>query len=141
MTNPGPLGGDERPLAGPETGMGLPGSGTEHATSTEFALPVDRFAEPDPDPLLSGSGMTTDLPSTPPAARPESPIYDELVPTDVEVLGIDEVATLDRPAAEDGVLGKVKAFAAERPQVFLGVTLVAGLLAGRLLSSSDDEES
>ena len=46
MTNPGPPGEDERPLAGPDTGMGLPESGTQHATSTDFALPMDGPAEP-----------------------------------------------------------------------------------------------
>ena len=136
MTNPGPPGGDERPLTGPETGMGLPESGTQHATSTD-ALPVDRFAAPDPDPLLSGGVTAESVSSTPPPAQPAaSPLYDELVsPTGGEVVGVDE------PAASDGgALAKVKAFAAQRPAAFLGATLAAGLLVGRLLSSSDDDE-
>jgi hypothetical protein len=138
MTNPGPPGGDERPLAGPETGMGLPESGTQHATSTDFALPVDRFADPAPDPLSSGGTSTAEVSSTPPPAQPASPLYDELVtPAVVEV---HEVVETDQPTAASGVLAKVKAFAAQRPEAFLGATLVAGLLVGRLLSSSDDDE-
>ena len=66
MSNPGPPGEDERALAGPDAGMGLPESGTQHATSTDFALPVDGSSEP--DPLTAG---------TPPPARPTPPAYDD----------------------------------------------------------------
>jgi hypothetical protein len=71
MSNPGPPGEDERPPAGPDTGMGLPESGTQHATSTDFALPLDRPAEPDP---LAGD---VPLGETPPPAQPVPPAYED----------------------------------------------------------------
>ncbi len=162
MSNPGPPGEDERALAGPDAGMGLPESGTQHATSTDFALPVDGSSEP--DPLTAG---------TPPPARPTPPAYDdpaELIdpvapaydePTDLldaipdveesELVAptpaYDELAaesgftTVDsEPAGAAGVLAKVKAFADERPAAFLAAALVAGWLVGKLLGSSDDDD-
>lgn len=71
MSNPGPPGEDERPLAGPDAGMGLPESGTQHATSTDFALPLDRPAEPDP---LAGDAPLGEIP---PPAPPVPPAYDD----------------------------------------------------------------
>jgi hypothetical protein len=49
--------------------MGLPESGTQHATSTDFALPVNRA----PDPLAGD----TPLGETPPPAQPDLPAYDD----------------------------------------------------------------
>ena len=161
MSNPGPPGERERPLAGPDAGMGLPESGTQHATSTDFPVPVDRMGEP--DPLTAG---------TPPPAQPTPPAYDdptELVdpavpaydePTDlleaVPDVAATELATptpaYDALAAESGfspvepglagggVLAKVKAFADERPAAFLAAALVAGWLVGKLLGSSGSGE-
>lgn len=161
MSNPGPPGEDERPLAGPDIGMGVPESGTQHATSTDFPPPIDAPAEPD----MFATG-------TPPAARPTPPAYDdpaELVssgpaydaPTDLLDAGSDAVVTdlaaptpaYDALAAESGftptdppptggggALAKVKAFADERPAAFLGAALVAGWLVGKLFGSSDDED-
>jgi hypothetical protein len=169
MSNPGPPGEDERPLAGPDAGMGLPESGTQHATFTDFALPLDPAAEP--DPLTAGDPIG----GTPPPARPAPPEYDdpsELVdpavpaydePTDLLAAVPDvEASELAAPsyagtpaydalaaessfgAAEStpagGVLAKVKAFADERPAAFLAAALVAGWLVGKLLSSSDDDD-
>jgi hypothetical protein len=125
--------------------MGLPESGTQHATSTDFALPVDGST----DPLTTG---------TPPPARPTPPAYDE--PADLLGTVPDVTTELDEPtpaydalAAESGylpyepapsgaaaVLAKVKAFAEERPAAFLAGTLVAGWLVGKLLSSDDAED-
>jgi len=131
--------------------MGLPESGTQHATSTDFVPLVDGPA--DPDPLGTG---------TPPPARPAAPVYDE--PADllgtVPDAGTTELAAptpaYDALAAESGftpaypepagaggaggTLAKVKAFADERPAAFLAAALVAGWLVGKLFGSSDDDE-
>ena len=170
MTNPGPPGEDERPLAGPDAGMGLPESGTQHATSTDFTLPLDPAAEP--DPLAAGGSIGT----TPPPAQPTPPAYDDpselvdpAVPAydepadlldavpDVEATGLAATSYADTPAydalasesgfgsaeetsAAGGVLAKVKAFADERPAAFLAAALVAGWLIGKLFGSSDDDD-
>ncbi|HEX6755602.1 MAG TPA: hypothetical protein VF109_06620 [Mycobacteriales bacterium] len=154
MTNPGPPDDADSPPTGPGTRMGLPESGTQHATSTDFALPVD-------EPVRPGDPFSDDL-TTPPAARPAAPLYDEpaaplydevaaetgaadtvAVPTeDLAAVGdtggavYGEVGDASTPDA--GPLGAVKAFAAQRPALFLGAVLAAGYLIGRLLSSSDD---
>ena len=128
MTNPGLPGEDERPLAGPDTGMGLPESGTQDASSTDFEL-MDGPAESATDPLLI----------TPPPARPAPPAYDEAA---------YDQPTYDQPdydgpgdeGGAGGLLEKVKAFAGERPAVFLAAALVAGWFVGKLLGSSDDDD-
>lgn len=166
MSNPGPPGEDERPLAGPDAGMGLPESGTQHATSTDFEVPVGPTADENPDPLTGNSPLG----ATTPPAQPVPPVYDdpsELVsspaydePTDLLDAVPDVEATdlaTDTPAydalvsesdfgvpepapADSGVLAKVKAFADERPAAFLAAALVAGWLVGKLLGSSGDDE-
>lgn len=205
MTNPGPPGEDERPLAGPDAGMGLPESGTQHATSTDFGLPLGETAEQDTNPLRIYGGVTPG--DTPPPGRPVAPAYDdpsELVdaapgygePPDLlppapgfddpggpgglasthagpaaaglsatpaydelaEEVGLAEpvAPTTMVPAggyrsatdsgsgypggADGGLLAKVKAFAGQRPEAFLGAALAAGWLVGKLFSSSDDGE-
>jgi len=149
MTNPGPPGEDDRPVAGPDLGMGVPESGTQHATSTDLPPLVDGSANPDP----LGIG-------TPPPAQPPTPAYDE--PTDLlGAVPSEAVADLAAPtpaydalAAESGfapggpepaggaggALAKVKAFADERPAAFLVAALVAGWLVGKLLGSDDDDD-
>lgn len=127
MTNPGPPGEDERPLPGPDIGMGLPESGTQHATSTDFELPLDRPADSDTDPLLT----------TPPLAQPTPPTYDD--PADL-VQPVEPTTTVPTAEAAGGLLEKVKAFADQRPAAFLAAALVAGWLVGKLLGSSDDDE-
>ena len=146
MTNPGPPGNADDPLTRPDTGMGLPESGTQHATSTDFA------------PLVDGPAGAHPL-STPPPARPTPPAYDEpgdllgTVPDDGTELAAATPA-YDALAAESGfapaypepaaaggaggALAKVKAFADERPAAFLAAALVAGWLVGKLFGSSDD---
>lgn len=132
MTNPGPPGNADDPLARPDIGMGLPESGTQHATSTDFALPVDPPASA-PDPLTA---------PTPPAAQPAAPLYDEVASgAEFEAIGDDGAAVYGGdPIGGGGPLDKVKAFAADKPQLFLGAALAVGFLLGRLLSSSDDDE-
>ena len=134
MTNPGPPGNSR-----PDTGMGLPESGTQHATSTDFTLPVD---EPAGGPAPLSDPLTDELPAPPPA-RPEAPLYDEVVSTteDFEAIGDSGAAVYGAdPLGGSGVLGKVKAFAADKPQLFLGAALAVGFVLGRLFSSSDDDD-
>jgi hypothetical protein len=149
MTNPGPPDGADSPPTGPGTRMGLPESGTQHATSTDFVLPVD-------EPVRPGDPLSDDL-ATPPAARPAAPLYDEVAaetgaadtvagPTeDLAAIGDTGGAVYgevgDAATPDAGPLGAVKAFAAQRPALFLGAVLAAGFLIGRLLSSSDDGEA
>ena len=142
MTNPGPPDGGDSPPTGPGTRMGLPESGTQHATSTDFALPVD-------EPVRAGDPLSDDV-ATPPAARPAAPLYDEVAaetgvdPPTEEFAAIGDTGGAvygevgDASTPDAGPLGAVKAFAAQRPAVFLGAVLAAGFLIGRLLSSSDD---
>jgi hypothetical protein len=129
MTHPGPPGEDERPLTGPDIGMGRPESGTQHATSTDFELPLDRPAEPDTDPLLT----------TPPRAQPTPPAYDD--PAEL-VQPVEPTTTVPASERAGGLLGKVKAFADQRPAAFLAASLAAGWLVGKLLGSfgADDED-
>lgn len=150
MSNPGSPGEDERPLAGPGAGMGVPESGSHHATSTDVPLPVDPPVGDEP------------IGRTPPPAQPVPPAYED--PSDLvtgyvgpaDPLTEATVGTVretvgtpayDALAAESGfgrdsggLLARVKAVAEERPAAFLAAALVAGWLVGRLLSSDDDED-
>jgi len=152
MSNPGPPGEDERPLAGPDIGMGLPESGTQHATSTDFALPLDRPTQPPaaPEPPLpaepyqaaGGASTPADLSTpNPPAAGPlvgGTPPGDALATSTSSIPDAYE-PTAGTSAGAGGLLEKVKAFADQRPEAFLAAALVAGWVAGKLLGSSDDE--
>lgn len=153
MTNPGPPGRDERGLA-----------------ASEPVVPEgDPLADPlAADPLTADVPPSPPVASPAPAAfEPvsDSPVYDEVVSRTDEfatigsgadafsatgTTGADEFSTIgdsggavfgDVREPAGGPLGAVKAFAAQRPQVFLGVALAVGFLLGRVLSSSDDEES
>jgi hypothetical protein len=71
--------------------MGLPESGTQHATSPDFALPLHRTAEPDP--------LAADAPfgETPPPEQPHPPGYDDPTdPTDPT-----ELVASSRPAYDE----------------------------------------
>jgi hypothetical protein len=129
MSNPGPPGDDERELPGPDLGMGMPESGTQHATSTDFEVPLNRPADPLTDPLTDLDGPIGTEPVLP-AATPAEPV--------------DPTTTVpaSEPAAEaaGGAMAKVKAFADERPGAFLAAALAVGWLVGKLLSSSGDDE-
>lgn len=163
MSNPGPTGEDERPLAGPDAGMGLPESGTQHATSTDFVVPVGPTAEENPDPLTGDSPLGATPPEQPvppayddPSELVSPPAYDE--PTELPVPGVEATDlatgtpaydalvaesdfTVSEPApAAGGALAKVKAFADDRPAAFLAAALVAGWLVGKLLGSSGDDD-
>lgn len=143
MTNPGPPGNADDPLARPDTGMGLPESGTHHATSTGFALPVDGSAS---DPLtgdLPGTSTAGRAAATPPPAQPDAPLFDEVASTseDFQAIGDDGAAVYGGdPLGGGGALDKVKAFAGQKPQLFLGAALTVGYMLGRLFRSSDSDD-
>jgi hypothetical protein len=156
MTNPGPPGEDERGLAGPGTGMGLPESGTQHATSPDVSLPVEpptgsrEFSASDD---LPASQLPSDPLAPGPRVQPVPPAYDEptelvepvppattVAPaTTVPPVTTASTASPSTAEAAGGALEKVKAFATRRPEVFLGAALAAGWLVGRVLSSSDGQ--
>ena len=148
MTYPGPPGDpDERPLDAPDLGMGVPESGTQHATSTDYPLPLDRPADPDVDPLLVTGGASDSLAGASSLSQPTPPTYDaaaDLVQPAEPTTTVPADDSYGRHAYPDeaggGILDKVKAFADQRPELFLGVTLLVGWLVGRLFSSSDDSD-
>lgn len=72
MTNLGPPGEDERPLAGLEAGTGPPESDLQHAISTDFAAPLDRTTDLDAS-RSDGTGPGDPAPPAPPAP----PAYDD----------------------------------------------------------------
>jgi hypothetical protein len=115
MTNPAPTGGDERNVEPPPAPA---------QDSTELLEPTPAY-----DSLAQEAALTE--PVLPPAAepaRPPAPLVESEYDTAVDYGG-----------TPSGPLAQVKAFAAERPAVFLGVALAAGWLVGKLLSSSDDD--
>lgn len=121
MSNPGPLGGDDRPLADPPVVGEVPPPAMPPAPAyepTELLDPTPAY-----DTLAGESGLD------------ETPTYDALA-QDPALSGAFEPV----PASQEtGPLAVVKAFAAKQPVAFLGVTLAAGWLVGKIFSSSDDE--
>jgi hypothetical protein len=116
MTNPAPTGGDERP-----------------------------------DPLTVGEVPPPAVPATPAYDSTEllepTPAYDSLAqetaltaPVDVALTPEVDYALAPDPGAS-GPLAQVKAFAADKPALFLGLALAAGWLVGKIFSSSDDDSS
>jgi len=126
MTNPGPLGGSERPLDGPDADPLAVGQVPPSAVPTAPAYEPTRLNDPTPayDSLAE-----------------ETPLVVEDV--DYEVAQPDAVQTPDYALAPNpspsGVLASVKDFAAQKPAAFIVLALVAGWLVGKVLSSSDDE--
>jgi hypothetical protein len=137
MSNPGPPGEDERPLAGPDTGMGLPESGTQHATSTDFD-PLAPATTPIDPPLTTG--LSGDEPAPPVTPSPEiaGTVPSETLPT---TSSYGTASGSGGSSSAGGALAKVKAFAEQRPEAFLAAALAAGWLAGKLLGSSSDDDS
>ncbi|HST67144.1 MAG TPA: hypothetical protein VLM05_18345, partial [Mycobacteriales bacterium] len=92
----------------------------------------------------------------PPLATPAAPVYDStelLEPTPAYDSLAQETDFAPAPAltpetdyalapnpGEAGPLAQVKAFAADKPAVFLGLALAAGWLVGKIFSSSDDDD-
>jgi hypothetical protein len=126
MTNPGPLGGNERPLDGPDADPLAVGQVPPAAVPAAPAYEPTRLNDPTPayDSLAE-----------------ETPLVVEDV--DYEVAQPDAVQTPDYALAPNpsasGVLSSVKEFAAQKPAAFIALALLAGWLVGKVLSSSDDE--
>ena len=124
MSHPGPLGGDDRPLADPPVVGQVP----PPAVPAVPAYEPSELLEPTPayDTLAQESGLG-------------SPVQD--APAQEPVLsGAFEPV----PAGQaSGPMATLQAFAGKSPAAFLGVALAAGWLVGKLFfsSSSDDDES
>jgi hypothetical protein len=123
MTNPGPLGGDGRPLTGPDAdplGVGQAPAPYEAAELRDPTPAYDMLAEEtatDPAPLV-----VEDVDYT----------VDRL-----DVAGSPDPAPASNPSA-GGVLSAVREFAAQKPAAFIGAALLVGWLVGKVFSSSDD---
>jgi hypothetical protein len=107
MTIPGPTGEDDRPLAGPAAGMGLPESGTQHATSSDVDVPLET-AQLGSDPLTPGAPAA--LGSTPPPASPTPPAYDDPSELVQEPTAYDEAPGLPLPEADDATIAATPAY-------------------------------
>jgi hypothetical protein len=128
MTNPAPTGGDERPdplTVGEVPPPAVPA--TPAYDSTELLEPTPAY---DSTELLE-----------------PTPAYDSLAqetaltaPVDVALTPEVDYALAPDPGAS-GPLAQVKAFAADKPALFLGLALAAGWLVGKIFSSSDDDSS
>lgn len=126
MTNPAPPGGDERPPP-PAYETGGEPTPAYDALAAEAPLGTDPPTEPVPplgtDPLTAplGGGLPDDDPLTAPlppvALTPEA-----------------DYALAPDPMSDGGPLAQVKAFAADKPAVFVGAALAAGWLLGKITS-------
>jgi hypothetical protein len=122
MTNPAPMGGDE-PNVDPYAVDEVPPPAVPPAPaydSTELLEPTPAY-----DSLAEEAALTDPL--LPPVAEPAVPLVESEYDTAV-----------DYAASQSGPLAQVKAFATQRPAVFLGVALATGWLVGKIFSSSDD---
>ena len=130
MTNPGPLGGNERPLAGPDADPLAVGQVPPPAVPAAPAYEPTELR--DPTPAYDSLAEETSI---------DRPLVVEDV--DYEVAQLDTVQTPDYALAPNpsasGVLAAVKGFATKNPVGFLAAALVAGWLVGKVFSSSDDE--
>jgi hypothetical protein len=119
MTNPAPLGGDERPPPAPITDP----LGADEVPPAAPAYESTELLEPTPayDSLAAESAPQ-------PLSTPSEPLIETEYDTAVDV---------STPA---GPLEQLKAFAADKPAVFLGAALAAGWLVGKLLLSSSDDD-
>jgi hypothetical protein len=123
MTNPAPLGGDERPPPAP---IADPLAVDEVPPPAVPAAPAYESAEPlDPTPAYDSLAAES---ATQPLSTPSEPLVETVY---------DSAADVSSPA---GPLEQVKAFAADKPAVFLGAALAAGWLVGKLLPSSSDDD-
>ena len=124
MTNPAPTGGDQ-PNVDPYAADEVPPRAvppTPAYDSTELLEPTPAF-----DSLAEETALTE--PVLPPVTEPVLPLVESEYDTAV-----------DYATTPSGTLAQVKAFAANRPAVFLGVALAAGWVVGKILSSSDDDD-
>lgn len=131
MTYPGPLGGDERPLAGPDADPLAVGQVPPPAVPTAPAY--------EPTELLDATPAYDSLAEE--TAIDPLPLVVEDV--DYAVDQADTAQTADYALAANpspaGLLASVKDFAAQKPAAFVAAALFAGWLVGKIFSSSDDE--
>jgi hypothetical protein len=123
MTNPAPMGGDERPDVDPLAPDEVPPPAVPPAPaydSTELLEPTPAY-----DSLAQETALI----------EPVDPIQ----PVDAALTPETDYALAPDPG-ETGVLAQVKAFATDKPAVFLGLALAAGWLVGKIFSSSDDDD-
>jgi hypothetical protein len=130
MTNPAPMGGDE-PNVDPHAMDEVPP--TPAYDPTELLEPTPAF-----DPLAQETALTE--PATGPATGPVTePVAEPLLPPPPPLVESEYDTAVDYAATPSGPLAQVKAFATERPAVFLGLALATGWLVGKIFSSSDDD--
>lgn len=124
MTNPGPLGGDDRPRTGPDADLFAAGEVPPAAVPAAAAYEPTELLEPTPayDSLAEETAF-------------EAPLTAAVV---VEPLVVEETGYLAEPSVQSGPLAAVKSFAADRPAVFVGAALAAGWLVGKVFFSSAD---
>jgi len=139
MTHPAPTGGDERP--DPFAVDVTPPPATPPAAAYDSTELLESTPAYD---------STESLESTPAYDSTEllesTPAYDSLAqetaltPAEDPALTPEtDYALAPNPGAA-GPLAQVKAFATDKPAVFLGLALAAGWLVGKIFSSSDDDD-
>ena len=135
MTNPGPLGGDERPDGDPIAVGEVSPSAVPPAPAYEPSELID--ATPAYDSLAQESGLDGPTDSLPEfGALSDEPLGTE----DADLAAPADYALAPNPG-EGGPLGAVKALAGKNPAAFIGAALAIGWLLGKIFSSSDDDES
>ena len=124
MTNPAPTGGDE----GPD-----PFAVDEVPPPATPPTPVyDSTELLEPTPVYDSTELLEPTPAYDSLAQESAPIAPPLTPE-------ADYALAPSPGGT-GPLAQVKAFAADKPAVFLGLALAAGWLVGKIFSSSDDDD-
>ena len=124
MTNPGPLSGDERPLTGPDDDLLAAREVPPPAQPPAPAYEPTELLEPTPAYDSVAREVTLGEPGYPEPGTPGQDADYQLAPN----------------PAGSGPLVAVKAFAAQRPAMFLAAALLAGWLVGKLLPSSGDDD-
>jgi hypothetical protein len=142
MTNPAPMGGNDPnvdPYAVDEAPPAVPPTPAYDSTELLESTPAfDSLAqetaltEPATEPATGQATEPATGPVTEPVAAPLLPPPPPLVESEYDT-------AVDYAATPSGPLAQVKAFATERPAVFLGVALATGWLVGKIFSSSDDD--
>jgi hypothetical protein len=123
MTNPAPTGGDERPDVDPLAVDEVPPSAVPPAPAYDSTELLE--STPAYDSLAQETALIQ------PVDPPE--------PVDAALSPEADYALAPNPGAA-GPLAQVKAFATDKPAVFLGLALAAGWLVGKIFSSSDSDD-
>ena len=148
MTNPAPLGGDERPNADPLPVDEVPPPAMPPPPAYETAGPLD--PTPAYDALAAEAPLSDPLtdPLPDPLTGPVTePVGEPLGTGAASALGPEADYALAPNPTDAGALAQVKTLAAEKPAAFLGALLAAGWLLGKITSrgkrskrDSDDED-